>query len=181
MRSVPLDLGNQRCSIIVLIVHRSIPTWVGETSLAGGCQRTTTVYPHVSGGTRDRVAAHARYYGLSPHGRGPSAGRGAGGVEIPSVHSIPYTASTAASIVYRSSFTRHTVFADVMLTAKGGNLSVYLSRISGAAAALTPALHKPRIALRHATLSPCLGWDWQDIGVKGSLLTRHTTLLSPRL
>lgn len=84
-------------------------------------------------------------------------------------------------MVYRSSFTRHTVFADVMLTAKSGNLSVYLSRISGAAAALTPALHKPRIALRHTALSPCLRWSWQDIGVKGSLLMRHTTFLSPRL
>ena len=59
-------------------------------------------------------------------------------------------------MVYRGSLTRHTVFADVMLTAKGGNLSVYLSRISGAAAALPPALHKPRIALCHTTLSPCL-------------------------
>ena len=84
-------------------------------------------------------------------------------------------------MVYRSSLTKHTVFADVMLTAKSGNLSVYLNRISGAAAALTSALHKPRIALRRAALSPRLGCGWQDIGVKGSLLTRHTTLLSPRL
>ena len=84
-------------------------------------------------------------------------------------------------MVYRSSLTRHTVFTDVMLTAKGGNLSVYLDRISGAAAALPPALHKPRIALRHTALSPCLGWSRQYFGVKGSLLMRHTTLLSPRL
>ena len=84
-------------------------------------------------------------------------------------------------MVYRNSFTRHTVFADVMLTAKRGNPSVYLSRISGAATALPPALHKPRIALRRAALSPCLGWVWQYIGVKRSLLMRHTTLLSPRL
>ena len=84
-------------------------------------------------------------------------------------------------MVYRSSLARHTVFADVMLTAKGGNLSVYLSRISGAAAALPSALHKPRIALRYTALSPCLGCGWQDIGVKGNLFMRHTTLLSPRL
>ena len=62
----------------------------------------------------------------------------------------------AASMVYRGSFPRHTVFADVVLTAESGNPSVYLSRISGAAAALPIAFHKPRIALRHTTLSPCL-------------------------
>lgn len=84
-------------------------------------------------------------------------------------------------MVYRSSLTRHTVFADVVLTAKSGNPSVYLSRISGTAAALPPALHKPRIALRHIALSPCLGWGWDDIGVKGSLLMRHIPFLSPRL
>ena len=84
-------------------------------------------------------------------------------------------------MVYRGSLTRHTVFADVMLTAKSGNPSVYLSRISGAAAALPIAFHKPRITLCHTTLSPCLGWGWQDIGVKGSLLTSHIMLISPCL
>lgn len=59
-------------------------------------------------------------------------------------------------MVNRGSLPRHAVFADVMLTAKSGNPSVYLSRISGAAAALPPAFHKPRITLRCATLSPCL-------------------------
>lgn len=84
-------------------------------------------------------------------------------------------------MIYRGSFPRYTVFADVMLTAESGNPSVYLSRISGAAAALPIAFHKPRITLRHTTLSPCLGWGWQDIGVKGSLFTRHIMLISPCL
>lgn len=159
----PLGRGKRRQRQHPYDIPGSIPAWAGEALPKSPSVSSLWVYPRASrGNTPIRSAQAALKFRLS-------------------IGSIPRL--MAVSMVYRSSLTGHTVFADVMLTAKGGNPSVYLDRISGAAAALTPALHKPRIALRqrHTALSPRLGWSRQYFGVKGSLLMRHTTFLSPRL
>ena len=50
-RSIPAcGRGNPYLVCGVVAVLGSIPASAGEASLAGGCQRTTTVYPRIDGG-----------------------------------------------------------------------------------------------------------------------------------